>query len=157
MSDHLSSRQFDELLVGDAPDKAQRHLRECPFCQKELERLREPFANFRQSVRGWSDEQLPAPLRIDWHSTASRSWMSLSKLSLAAVAVALCLLFAVSFPSRQKSQPVGPSVSDAALLSQVDAEVSRSVPGPMEPLTEFLSNDSSKPAAATSTAHKEAP
>jgi hypothetical protein len=64
-------------------------------------------------------------------------------LSLALVAVALCLLLAFSLSWSRKIQPAAPSTSDAALLSQIDAEVSRSVPGPMEPLTEFVSSDSS--------------
>ena len=77
-----------------------------------------------------------------------------SKLSLAIVAVA-CLVLALLFP-RQKSQPIAPSPADAALLSEIDAEVSRTVPGPMEPLTEFVLSDSSTQHAAGRSARKEA-
>jgi hypothetical protein len=143
MSEHFSARQFDECLAGETNLDTNRHLRECTVCRAELARQREPFLNFGHSVRAWTDEQLPARARIDWESKPARHWTPFSRLSLAVVAVALCLLLAFSLPWSRKIQPVGPSASDAALLSQIDAEVSRSVPGPMEPLTEFVSSDSS--------------
>jgi anti-sigma factor RsiW len=155
MSEHLSSRQFDECLIGAASAPLRRHLDDCPACREELQRLREPLTHFRESLRTLSEERLPPRTRLHWDRPSAR-WMPPPKLSLAAVAVALCLLFAVLFPWHPRGAP-SPAVSDAALLSQIDAEVSRMVPGPMEPLTEFVSNDKSRPAAAASTAHQEAP
>jgi hypothetical protein len=70
------------------------------------------------------------------------------------VAVA-CLVLALLFP-RQKIQPVPPSPADAALLSEIDAEVSRTVPGPMEPLAELVLNDISMQHPAGQAARKEA-
>jgi hypothetical protein len=143
MSEHLSAHQFDECLAGDTSLDTNRHLSRCAVCQAELERQREPFLNFGHSLRALSDQQLPAGARILWDARPARHWTPFSRLSLALVAVALCLLLAFSLSWSRKIQPAAPSTSDAALLSQIDAEVSRSVPGPMEPLTEFVSSDSS--------------
>jgi len=153
MSEHLSSRQIDECLLGESGPETRHHLRKCSACQAELARLQDRLASFRHTIRAWSDQQLPVHTRSDWEVKPMRS-KPFSKLSLAIVAVA-CLVLALLFP-RQKSQPIAPSPADAALLSEIDAEVSRTVPGPMEPLTEFVLSDSSTQRAAGQSARKEA-
>lgn len=142
MSGHLSARQIDECMLGQPGVETERHLRECARCQAELARLREAFGAFRHSVHHWTEAQLPGHSYLDWTAKPARTWTLFSRLSFAVVAVALCLLVAFSLPWRRTISPATQSAADAALLSQIDAEVSRTVPTPMEPLTKLVSNDS---------------
>ena len=97
MSEHLSSRRIDEAIIGASSLEAQRHLRECSSCQAEVAQVQEPLASFRHSVRAWTGEQLPTRARTEWGAQPTRMWTPFSRLSLAMVAVALCLLVALSW------------------------------------------------------------
>ena len=148
MSGHLSANQIDACLLGEATRETEQHLRDCAVCQGEVNRVREAFASFRDSLH-----QLASSPNAGWRP--SRSWTPVSRWSLAVIAVAVCLLIVFSLPWRSSRQSATQAAADAALLSQIDAEVSRTVPSPMEPLTEFLSNDSSTTNAKTRTQTKE--
>ncbi len=130
MNAHLSVEQIDACLVGEANLETDRHLNECAHCRAELARVQQTFGSFRDSVHH------VAVSPQTWTVKATRSPLPLSRLSLAFAAIALCIFLVFSLHRK----PAVKAVDDDALLSQIDAEVSRTVPGPMEPLTKFLSN-----------------
>ena len=98
---------------------------------------------FRDSVRHWSDEQVRvfrplAPTR------GSREYPARPlPVRWALVAATLLILAAVpvyrNVQDRQRQAEI--ARADALLLEQVDAEVSRAVPRPMEPLVKLVSWD----------------
>jgi hypothetical protein len=148
MSGHLSAEQIDGYILGEATLEVQQHVRNCERCQGEVNGLRDAFSSFRDSMH-----QLAASPNAGWQP--SRSWTPVSRLSLAAIALAVCLFIAFSIPWRSTLRSATQEAADAALLNRIDAEVSRTVPSPMEPLTEFLSNDSSTTNVKTRTQTKE--
>jgi anti-sigma factor RsiW len=143
-------------MLGETNLETERHLTECAICRAEVDRLREAFSSFRHSVHQWSDRQLPSPLPLRENARPARTLTPFSRTSLAVAAVALCLILAFSLPWRSNRTAANQSAADAALLSQIDAEISRTVPGPMEPLTEFISNDASAPDATSRSARQKA-
>jgi protein TonB len=58
MSQHLSSQQISECLIGGGDESAEGHAGECPACRAEMEALAAPLALFRSSVHEWSARQM---------------------------------------------------------------------------------------------------
>src|ERR1700726_3878974 len=51
MTQHLSSQQILECLIGAGDPDGQRHARECAACRAEMENISKPLAWFRASVQ----------------------------------------------------------------------------------------------------------
>jgi hypothetical protein len=94
--------------------------------------LDEILLGFRSSVRQWSEEQGNPRLEFRTSSVKPHSWMRGACWTSAALI--LCLFVGHLIPQR-----VSREAADAALLQRIDQEVSRTVPGAMQPLTELVS------------------
>ena len=134
MNRHLSSEQLSGWFVGERGPEAERHLLDCRACRAEVARLEEVLAEFRGSVRSWSEQQLitGADRRRAWPPADNPAW------AVAALAIVLIASFSLAWPVRGHRYAAA-AASDAALLSEVDAQVSRTVPGPMDPLARLVS------------------
>jgi hypothetical protein len=63
--------------------------------------------------------------------------------------MAMLVLLAIPvYRARERPRPVDTSAEDTVLLEQIDANVSRTVPATMEPLTGLVSWSSTSPAAS---------
>ena len=90
------------------------------------------------------------PVRAAWRITAAPGWGWRIGLAIAA----LCLLILVQtlvpvYRHRQATEQaarmtVESSAQDELLLRQVEREIARSVPAPMEPLAKLMPNDVSR-------------
>jgi len=143
MSPHLSEREISLWMVGERTPQQEQHVRECSECSAELARLEASLALFRGSVRHWSDRQVRVPGHLA-PTRGSRGYPARPRpLRWALVAAALLALAAVpiyrNVQDRQRQAEI--ARADALLLEQVDAEVSRAVPRPMEPLVKLVSWD----------------
>ena len=136
MSQHLSSQEISQWMTGERTPQQEQHVRECPECGAELARMEAALALFRGSVRHWSEGQVrvprplapgPRPLPMRW------ALVTATLLLLAAIPVYR------NVQDRQRQAEA--ARADALLLEQVDAEVSRAVPRPMEPLVKLVSWD----------------
>ncbi len=140
MKQHLSPQQINQWVVGERCTEAQQHMLDCPECRAEAVRLEGALGDFRGAVRRWSNGELCAPPQIDWEKSRPGSWLGWRNLAMLAAAVILCLaavLFATRFtPSHPATDT---AATDVALLKQINAEVSETVPGPMQPLTKLVS------------------
>jgi hypothetical protein len=142
MSQHLSSQEISQWMIGERTPQQEQHVRQCSQCGAELDRLEAALALFRGSVRHWSGRQSRAePPAIASMSPAQGS--RIQPMRWALVAAALLVLAAVPIyrnaQDRQRQAEI--ARADALLLEQVDAEVSRAVPRPMEPLVKLVSWD----------------
>ena len=143
MSPHLSEREISLWMVGERTPQQEQHVRECSECSAELARLEASLALFRGSVRHWSDRQVRVP-RLLAPTRGSRGYPARPlPVRWALVTAALLVLAAVPIyrnaQVRQRQAEI--ARADALLLEQVDAEVSRAVPRPMEPLAKLVSWD----------------
>jgi hypothetical protein len=136
MSQHLSSGEISQWMIGERTPQQEQHVRQCSECGAEVARMEAALGLFRDSVRHWSDGQVrvPRPLTPEPRPQPIR-WVL--------VAAALLVLAAVPIyrnaQDRQRQAEI--ARADALLLEQVDAEVSRAIPRPMEPLVKLVSWD----------------
>jgi hypothetical protein len=143
MNPHLTPQQISEWVLGMHTAEVERHVRSCSLCQSELGRFDASLKGFRTTVRQWSDQQLP-PLSPQLGRNPARVWTM--RLGWAMALIALCLFISRLNYHHASRQQAGEN--DAALLAQIDHEVSRTVPGPMEPLTQLVSWDADSMALA---------
>jgi hypothetical protein len=143
MSQHLSARQISQWTIGERTPQQEQHVRECPECAAELARLEAALGLFRGSVRHWSGRQSRAEPPAIASILPARPSSRIQPMRWALVAAALLVLAAVpiyrNVQDRQRQAEI--ARADALLLEQVDAEVSRVVPRPMEPLAKLVSWD----------------
>jgi anti-sigma factor RsiW len=132
---HLSSEQLAEYILGVPSSVVARHVEDCPACRAELVDFREALGEFRGAVRGWSEDQAQAARAVPAGVAEPRSWLPSHQLAWALLLAAVCVIASFVFP--RPGRGPGPA-SDAALLNQVDSQVSRTVPASMEPLMKLV-------------------
>ena len=143
MSQHLSSPEVSQWMIGERTPQQEQHVRQCPECGAELARMEAALGLFRGSVRHWSDRQVRVPRPLT-PTRGSRGYPARPLPVRWALAAATLLLLAAvpiyrNVQVRQRQAEI--ARADALLLEQVDAEVSRAVPRPMEPLVKLVSWD----------------
>jgi hypothetical protein len=137
MKRHLTEDEIGAFVAGDSASGTMDHLAECAECRRQTAELQGILLAFRESATKWATAQQPA-IRVP---EAPQWWQPRPRWALAVVALALL----TAIPAyRHFTTPVTPIATqelttydreaDTALLKQVDAEISRSVPAPMEPL-----------------------
>ena len=143
MSRHLSSREVSQWIIGERTPQQDQHVRQCPECGAELARMEAALGLFRGSVRHWSEGQSRAEAPAIGSILAARRGSWAQPLRWALVAAMLLVLAAVPIYRnvQEKRRQAEIAMADALLLEQVDAEVSRAVPRPMEPLVNLVSWD----------------
>lgn len=135
MSGHLSSVEISEWLAGTRTPAAEGHLAECAGCAAELARAAEPLARFGLATRAWCAAETPVP-RLGSVATAVRRRHRFTMMRVALVAAAVLLLAAPVYRHHQRALEM--ARQDEALLEQVQTEVSRSAPEPMQPLEKLV-------------------
>ena len=135
MRPHLSSEQISECILGDPRPPVARHVHQCPACRAELVRFREALGEFGGAVRAWSDDRAHAVLAASSPVAPRRTWNPAQQLAWALMLAAVCVIASFVLPWHHAASS---SLSDAALLNQVDAQVSSTVPSSMEPLMKLV-------------------
>jgi anti-sigma factor RsiW len=139
MMGHLSSEQLAEFMAGlPVAQHVRQHIEDCPACRTELANFREALGEFRGAVRAWSQDQASAVATIPDGVQEPRSWAASHQLAWAVLIAAVCII--ASFVLPRHAAETGPA-SDAVLLNQVDAQVSRTVPSSMEPLMKLVAQE----------------
>jgi hypothetical protein len=133
MNRHLSSQDVCAWLAGSQTPELQQHVQGCSVCQAELARMGQALTQFRGTVRQWSEEQSTDDVKL---TPSVSTWRH---LRWACAVMAACVLLSLSVLWRGNQPPgAGAPAADAALLAQVDRQVSRAVPSPMEPLMNLV-------------------
>jgi hypothetical protein len=141
VNQHLSEEQLMEWLASPSNAEVEGHLQVCQACAERVARAAEPLTLFRGAVRSWGEEQI-GPVRATWQPAATPRW----GWRIAWAIATLWLLIAVPvYRHRQVKQETAlTAAQDEVLLQQVERELSRSVPAPMEPLAKLMPNDLSR-------------
>jgi hypothetical protein len=169
---HLTSKEISQWLVEGPEQPADQHVQTCWACQAKLAEAKAPLAAFRTAVVGWSEAQnagraaavksLAGESEGHW---GLRLWLPVASLALAALLIAGFVKVPGLLHGRSDGQQTAvsspsSSESDAALMDQVDTEVSEAVPDAMAPLTDLVAWDSGEgvaemaPAPEKTVAHK---
>jgi hypothetical protein len=151
VSKHLSSQQISEWMIGERSPKLAQHLQSCPECAEEVARASAAIGAFGSAVRGWSRQQMAAFQVKPAAEDSQRYWNTgMFRWQVATASMAALLLAAIPVYRHQHQAPqntapaaVAASVNDEALLRDVEAAVSRSVPAPMEPLDKLMAGETS--------------
>lgn len=138
MNRHLSSQEVSAWVLGERSPEAEQHVRACPACGAEVARFGDALAHFRSSVHQWSAGSLT---QVNWAASEHRAWISFGKLCSALAVLTVCVLLTLLVVSRRERKIVVEAGADAAVLHQVDVELARDVPRPMEPLMKLVSWD----------------
>lgn len=161
MMEHLSSRRIAEWMVGNRTAEEELHVSVCLKCRRELEWLNGSVSLFAASVRGWSEQQRPdttlTPAQIDDRSRrAVPHRMGSHPLRWATAAASLLMLIsgAVYQHRATEDRRAATARADAALMEQVDTEVSQSVPSTLEPLEQLMDVDTETVQQSPATSNK---
>ncbi len=154
MTRHFDENDICRWLAGERDAESEAHLGGCAGCRAEVEQAGQTVSQFGDFVRARSASLMKAS-DSEWSQrlkglaaaeTAKpekrgRIWV----IAPAAASVAVCLSLGWCSLNHVKPASVAGAVaesSDAELLQRVDAEVSRTIPGPMEPLTKLVDSQS---------------
>lgn len=144
---HLSAQDISEWMIGNRPGSVEEHLGTCPECAAEVTRMSESIAMFGSAVREWSEQQarnieirMPARAPRHFWNTGMFRWQ------VATASMAALLLAAIPVYRMNHREPVpiittAAAVSDEVLMQNVETQISRSVPAPMEPLADLMTGD----------------
>ena len=151
MNSHLSEAQISGWMVGDRPWDLEQHVLMCPACRDSVTRFEAALVQFRTSVRQWSHEQFDPASQVRMGRRDAGWWLTFQRVygAVAVLAILGCAILSLLHTGRQAPAPEILS-ADANLMTQVHQAVSRTVPGPMEPLMQLVSWDgrtSSEPVA----------
>ena len=136
MNSHLTPEQVSNWMAGERQAPELLHVRECPRCRAEVERLQAALSAFGGALRNWSDRQsVPKPV---WNGRRARPF------PLAWMVAAVLLVVALPIYRVDKLRKAERARADEALLTQVDISVSRLVAAPMEPLAKLMTRDENK-------------
>ncbi len=144
LNPHLTDAQFDDLLDTNADHATELHLAECANCRQELAELGEALANFRFAANGIALTH-EAIRRPQAHATGKpeRRYFRPSAWATGLATAALVLTGSLTVLHRHATidhapiavaAPTNNSISDEALLQDIDSDLSASVPAPLKPL-----------------------
>jgi predicted anti-sigma-YlaC factor YlaD len=139
---HLSAFEQEEYILGQQTPEMVRHLANCADCRAAVSRVEDGLAAFRSAAVDWSEAT--ASIR-SWQMPSATRFLPVTAMRWAVAGVLPLILMVLALlafhnPAPRSTQPVA-SISDDALLDQVDDQVSVSVPSSMESLTHLVSAD----------------
>jgi anti-sigma factor RsiW len=142
VTEHLSPRQITGYLLDEHSPEVEQHLEACSACRAEVACLGSSLTGFRDAVTGWSEAHDRRP--ATQHVRGTDSWLTLYGARWALLAVLLCVIVGLPLRRSLNHQSVSAvKITDAALLDQIDNELSRAAPHRMEPLLNLVSSDGS--------------
>jgi hypothetical protein len=124
----LTAEQIAQWIAGERPAEAALHVAGCGRCRQEVAHFEDVLAQFRSSARSVN---VPLPVLRTRRSPMWPRWV--------AVAAAALLVLVPVYRDRRERERAAIEREDAQLLQQVDTEISRAVPGSMDPLVKMVS------------------
>jgi hypothetical protein len=140
MSAHLSSEQISRWMAGNRNPADVQHMRKCAQCAAEADRLGALLQEFRSAVVSWSALQEEADVPNRWQPLERRRSFSGSRLrwTMATAALAIAVAVPIGKNACDRQREAEAFRADAKLWEQVNTQVSRAVPTPLEPLLKLV-------------------
>ena len=143
MSQHLSSREVSQWMIGERTPQQEQHVRQCSECGAELARMEAALGAVSRFGAALERRAKPREPPAMGSILPARRGPRIHPMRWVLVAAALLVLAAVPIyrNAQERQRQAEIARADTLLLEQVDAEVSRAVPRPMEPLAKLVSWD----------------
>ena len=140
MRAHFSSEQISRWMAGNPTPDEVPHIRECRQCAAEAARLDSLLAEFRSSVVAWSALHKGAEAPDRWKPLQRRGKVARGALrwSMAATALAIAVTLPICKNLNDRRREAEASRADARLWEEVNHQISRPVPSPLEPLMKLV-------------------
>jgi predicted anti-sigma-YlaC factor YlaD len=149
--DHLSAFEQEEYILGQQTPEMVRHLGNCAQCRAAVSRVEDGLAAFRSATIDWSEASSSTR---SWHMPSSTRFLLMTAMRWAAAGVLPVILMVLALLAfhtpAPRPAPQQASISDDALLEQVDDQLSVSVPSSMESLTHLVSAEDGRARAGQS-------
>jgi hypothetical protein len=139
MTRHLSDEEISAWILGERTGMQEEHVSGCPECGARTSQLQSALTGFRDSARVWAARRLPAvmiPAAPPWWQPRPQWLLAAAALLLVAVAPVYQSYSAHLNAARERAALE--IAEDTALLKQVDTQISRAIPEPMEPLVTLV-------------------
>jgi hypothetical protein len=147
MKQHLSERELAVGIVKGFSPRERQHLADCSQCAAEPETFQRTVASFRTSFRELVDAQPARGVRLST-DTPQSAHHPIGLLGLAAAMVAMILAVPAFHDNVVQSRLTEEGSADTnpdMLMKSIHAHLSRTVPGPMEPILIFVRNRELEP------------
>lgn len=141
MNQHLSEKEFAVAIVRGLTPRQHQHMGECSHCAAEMESFSRAVKSFRSSFRELIDAELTRGVNLS-ELPPRPAHRSLGLWGLAAAMIAMVVAVPAFLDSVVPSRG-GESSADTnpdALMRSIQTHLSRTVPGPMEPMLIFVRN-----------------
>ena len=143
MKTHLSQDEILGFIAGDTPGaEAREHLLHCRECAAEAAGFAATLSQFRRSATEWAGQtavpRLERPVAPAAPARRGPWRLAIPALAFAALA-ALAVGLIPAYRERSAKLETEMAAQDAALMTQVDQQISRAVPETMEPLITLVS------------------
>jgi hypothetical protein len=142
MNQHLSEKEFALAIVKGFTPQQHQHVGECSQCAAEMEGFSRTMNSFRYSFRELIDAELARGVHLSAR-TPQAAHRPLGLWVLAAAMIAMVIAVPAFYDNVVPSRVAGDSSADTnpdALMKSIQAHLSRTVPGPMEPMLIFVRN-----------------
>ena len=142
MNSHFTSKQVSAWVAGQRTPAMEEHIRGCADCAAEVRRVVEPLNLFRECITAVSEQEMRTARFVPSEKQPVLAHPLGWRMALATAVLAMAAVMVHFRPTPHAAVPVtAPTIkiSDEALLEQVQAETSRSVPETMEPLEKLMS------------------
>ena len=148
MREHLNSEAIDRHLAGERSPLVENHLRECAECREAVARMGAVWQQFHAATHAWSESQALSAPPTGWTNRAAQSakrhrWIAPARWAAVATA-ALALAALPLYRGYSHRHDAAQAQADALLLEEVNADLSRPAPEPLEPLIELVSQSTTQ-------------
>jgi anti-sigma factor RsiW len=142
MKQHLSEKELAVGIVRGFSPRERQHLADCSQCVAELETFQRTVASFRSSFRELVDAQPARGVLLPTNAT-KHAHRPIGLWGLAAAMVVMVFAVPAFHDNVVQSRLTEESSADTnpdMLMKSIHAHLSRTVPGPMEPILIFVRN-----------------
>ena len=131
MNRHLTATEISAWLAGERTPEHEQHVAECRECTAAVDRMDRTLARFGGALRDWGAREFETVRPV---AAPSPKTLGNATLWLRVATVTAALSLAAGVPLWRQHRAAEIAQQDEALLQQVQSDISRSVPLPMEKL-----------------------
>lgn len=135
MTSHLNSEQMERVLAGNPAHEVSLHLSKCGRCADDVASMREALGNFRSAATRAAEHHRHFAAPVIAAGVSRMAWVLASVVLFAGIAAPFVVRreTARPVPGNVAAQPAE-TISDEALLNNVQNDLSASVPESLLPL-----------------------